>query len=178
MSRLLAVDPSVNSSGVALFVDGALVAAYSVKCPPAARSDGTAGKALAIARAICSWALSHGPAPDELVVEWPVIRAAGKSPADPNDLPGLAGVAMAVAGMLDTIGSVRLTAYKPEEWAQLSKSRDPGEAWSSQRGARIASRLTPAELARVPAQHDAVDAVGLGLHHLGRLGRVRVYPRG
>ena len=71
----------------------------------------------------------------------------------------------------------------PAEWiGQLSKvcpacrgkakkkcSECRGSAWETPRGRRIRSRLTPAELALVPDQNDAIDAVGLGLYALGRL---------
>jgi len=43
-----------------------------------------------------------------------------------------------------------------------------GSDWETPRGRRIRSRLSPAELALVPDQNDAIDAVGLGLWKLGR----------
>jgi hypothetical protein len=51
-------------------------------------------------------------------------------------------------------------------------------AWGTPRGRRIRSRLTDAEIALVPDQNDAIDAVGIGLFALGRLERVSVFSNG
>jgi hypothetical protein len=51
-------------------------------------------------------------------------------------------------------------------------------AWGTPRGRRIWLRLTEAERALCPDQNDAIDAVGLGLHALGRLEKISVFSNG
>lgn len=110
----------------------------------------------------------------ELAFEWPQVYRGAKSKGDPNDLPGLAGVGMAVAGMLPGLELVR--SPTPAQWSgQLPKSTT-GDPWASPRGQRVRSRLSPAELGLVQAQHDAIDAVAIGLWALGRLAPRRVFP--
>lgn len=53
-----------------------------------------------------------------------------------------------------------------------------GSAWETPRGRRIRSRLTPAELALIPDQNDAIDAVGIGLFALCRLEKISVFSNG
>lgn len=178
IGETLAVDPSIRSAGVALFRGGVLVAADRIRVP----DDGALGeRCLRMGHAICAWAVVQQRAcPQTLVIEWPQIYTSDKSEGDPNDLPGLAGVAMATAGALSVAVSGRLPEpmgliqFLPAEWAgQLPKSKTRKKA--SPREARIRSRLSAAESALLPAQHDAVDAVGIGLAALGRFQRLRVF---
>lgn len=174
--RLLAVDPSIRSPGVALFEGGTLIAAAVLKVPPA---EPMALRAALAARAVVGWAtlpasqVGFAVGIDAVVVEWPQWYAAGKSQGDPNDLAGLAGVGAAVAALLPY---AEVRAPVPRDWiGGLPKSRT-GDPWASPRGARVRARLTPAELALVPKSHDAIDAVGLGLWAVGRFQRARVFP--
>lgn len=171
MSRLLSVDPGIRGCGVALFVDDLLGKAEYVRntCPKGNR----AAEAESMAANIYYYA--YKDLINDLAVEWPRIYASrireGSSKEDPNDLLALAGVVSAVAGKLN----VWSTSYCPSEWkGQLTK-----EACHE----RIKSRLTPIELAILEDAskaagktyaHNVWDAVGIGLHHLGRLGKKRV----
>lgn len=185
---LLAIDPGVNSPGAALFSEGQLVGADRVPVPAsyAAMPDGQ--RWLEVARLIANWALikaEHGRI-YEVAFERPQWYAREKSKGDPNQLAGVAGVAAGVAGMLSI--HVNPLAYKvhspkPAEWiGQLSKVcpvckgkakkkcvNCRGSAWETPRGRYIRKRLSEPELALVPDQNDAIDAVGLGLWALGRL---------
>lgn len=133
-------------------------------------------------------------------------RKTGGSKGDPNQLVGIAGVAANLTGMLSTYYYIDVASPTPAEWiGQLPKvcpvckgrktaKRTDGKkgrgskivicaacdssAWGTPRGRRIRSRLTPAELALVPDQNDAIDAVGIGLWALGRLERVSVFSNG
>lgn len=99
----------------------------------------------------------------ELAIELPQVYDRARSKGDPNDLIQLAAV---VGGIVDRLG--RKTAiYLPREW----KKQVPKKIMCE----RIESRLSEVERAEVelPASAklklDVWDAVGIGLHHLGRL---------
>lgn len=176
---LLAVDPSLRSTGAALFVHGQLVAVERFR--GLTPNIDVAHRARDMARDIRDWVGSAQPT--LLAVEWPQIYRETKSKGDHNDLLGLAGVCAALAAMYpDAI----VKSYRPAEWepapkvspTRKAKRLGPidSEAFTSPRGVRVMGRLLPAERELVPMSHDAVDAVGIGLHALGRLGRARIYP--
>lgn len=168
---LLAIDPSVRSPGVALFDTrtNLLVLAARVKVPK------SPFPMMAAARAIHFWL--NARTVFQLVFEMPQIYRASKSKGDPNDLISLAGVAMAVAGLCDLSPS-EISAPTPAEWIGNIPKFTTGDVKSSPRAQRILSRLSPDELQAVPNQHDAIDAVGLGLHRLGRLEPRRAFSNG
>ncbi len=194
---LLAIDPGMNSPGVALFDPGPschLIAASRantlefVDLPDGERW-------LRVARVLFAW-VNHqmrGRERDMTVVfERPQWYARGKSKGDPNQLAGIAGVAANVTGILSTYAHpLRVMSPTPAEWigqlpktcrtCKANKKKCPackGSAWMTPRGQRIRSRLTDAELALVPDQNDAIDAVGLGLWALGRLTPRTVFSNG
>lgn len=165
---LLAVDPGIRGCGVAAFDGGRLLHAAYVKSRYA--TGNRAEEAADMARAVARWCSDLALSPRELVVEWPrvyadMIRRGSKHVAgkDPNDLLPLAGVDGALAALF--VGC-RATSYAPSEW----KGQMPKEVCH----ARTRLRLDSAEvviyvgLTKV-LDHNARDAVGLGLHHLGRL---------
>lgn len=176
---LLALDPSVRSVGVALFRRGELIAAKRIT----RKSDGAdiGQRCHAMARDVAAWAHGVHADPRCYVYEWPQVYAAVKSEGDPNDLIGLSAVGAALGGILWASAAARNTVIEivtplPAEWAgQLPKTKS-GDPWDSPRGHRIASRLDKHERARVPAQHDVLDAVGIGLFALARFERTRVFP--
>lgn len=159
---LLAIDPSINSCGIAVF-DQSLVFAKTIRVKPDTKLD-IAERcrfiALEVFRTVKHfWVL-------EIAHEWPQIYKSD-TPARANSVITMAAVNLAIDTLL--LGC-QTNSYLPAEiWGQLPKSKT-GSAWASPRGKRIKSRLSEAELKLVPDQHDVVDAVGIGLHHLGRLG--------
>lgn len=180
--ELLAIDPSIRRAGVALFREGVLVAVTTVKI---AGSEAPMGqRCLNMGHEIVEWVAGLDARPRVIAVEWPQIYRATKSPGDPNDLVGLAGVAMAVAGVLSIALAARherldVLSYTPAEWTgQLPKSTKSDGVKFSPRAKRIASHLTDDELQvwDTTRSHDAIDAVGIGLHALGRLEPIRVFP--
>lgn len=173
MSELLAIDPSIVSVGPALFRDERLVACGRITDPHP--PSGRAARALSMAERVVQWLCEHTTSSEiTLVVEWQQVYRATKSKGDPNDLIGMGFVSGAIAGLLST--PVAVLEYTPAEWiGQLPKSTRHREAFTSPRGRLIMSRLSPAERALVPRYHDSVDAVGLGLHALGRL-ILHLYP--
>lgn len=179
MADLLSLDPSINSSGVALFRDGRLTAAAQV---PARVIAGMAqgARALAMADTIVGWVIGTKAKITTVAHEWPQIYTGSKSKADPNKLVGMAVVDGAVDCMLAHIAAQRgeqfeIHTFLPAEWAgQLPKDTHKGAYWKSPRGARIWSRLDDDERAiAADVNHDAADAIGIGLHALGRLGAKR-----
>lgn len=191
---LVAVDPSLNSPGLALFGDRDLIAAdrfntLEYKELP----DGE--RWLHVARTLAGWSLRYlkeiKPELLTVVFERPQIYTRSKSKGDPNQLVSVAGVAACLVGILSVYGPVSVGSPHPADWiGQISKTCRTcganknkctvckGSAWNTPRGKRISSRLNARELALVPDQNDAIDAVGLGLFALGRLTPRVVFSNG
>ena len=91
---------------------------------------------------------------------------------NPNDLIGMIGVGMGIGYCFP---SAELHSYRPAEWTGQIPKTTGKNALKSPRAQRILSRLDEIERSLVPNQHDAIDAIGIGLHHLGRLKPVRVF---
>lgn len=172
---LLAIDPGIRSPGAALFRDGRLIAATRIRFK-IDTTQNAATRCKVAADAVLAWALASGLHWEgmSMAFEWPQIYARD-TPARANAVVTMAGVDMALATMLNCRA---LNCYLPAEvWGQLPKSTT-GKASGSPRALRIASRLDAAELALMPDQHDAIDAIGIGLHALGRLGVRRALSSG
>ena len=173
---LVAIDPSLRSSGLAIFQEGVLVYAGAVK----SRAEGDiALRALTMAAEICQRVRRVFPDDAaQVVVEWPQIYRSPKAKGDPNDLPTVAAVGVAAAALLR---AAALTSYQPCEWLNLGRRTTrpaslpkftSGDCKASPRAIRIRSRLLGPEVAVWEAirssDHDAIDAVGIGCHALGR----------
>lgn len=188
---LLGVDPGIRQCGAALFRGGVLHRAAVVKNPR--RSGHGVVEALSMAMEVNRWASAMaGQAVSSLVAERMKIYPNGKSPGDPNVcLFPLLGVQHALAGLFH--GAAQFE-YLPRDW----KGSVDGVACTL----TVRERLTAVEFERVELPASACpacrthrnaaycakgvagcgadhvyDAVGLGLKHLNRLERIRVYPR-
>lgn len=167
-STLLAVDPGIRGCGIAVFEDTSLTWAAYVK--NSLKTGCTAEAASEMASRVREVVLNKQVYPTRLALEWPRIYA-WNSKGDPNDLLALAAVDAAVAALFFAAASV---SYYPSDWKGQMK-KEPCHA-------RIRSRLLPSELtaACVGAHeakslaHNVWDAVGIGLHSLGRFDRKRV----
>lgn len=173
MSVLLAVDPSIRSSGVALFVGGVLVVARKITLSDSMRVD-----TLAVCREMSERIamFTGGRVLDEIACEWPQIYRETKSKGSPNNLLGLAAICCGVACLWPDAAAF---SYLPREWSGGVPKATKGNAKKSPRAYRIGSRLTLPGEAAIWAKtkgHDAIDAIGIGLYHLGRLTPRRVYP--
>lgn len=181
MTVLLALDPSVRSPGAAVFRNNVLVAAGKVKLPVMLASLPEGMRWQRVAEAIIEWAYSAGSCyrPEKIVYERPQIYTASKSKGDPNDLIALAAIGAAVCSWYVAKPPINqaivIETPTPAQWAGQIPKATKGSAKDSPRAKRILSRLSPIELAQAPNQHDALDAIGLGLHALGRLGIRRSY---
>lgn len=164
--NLLAIDPGLRYPAAALFRDGVLVAASRVKIPGTCHKLERGQRCLEVAKLVRAWATLPV---DELVIEWP--RTYARMRGDPADLFPLAGVGMAVAGML----MVPVSAPTAAEWIGSLPKSTSGDPLASPRGHRIWSRLSEQERSAVVLSHDSLDAIGLALWRLGRLDRQRSF---
>jgi hypothetical protein len=160
---LLALDPGLRYPAVAVFKNGVLVHASRVKVPGTSHKLAMGPRCMNVARLVNVHVSPYCPV-DELVIEWP--RCYNRMKGDPADLFPLAGIGLALAGML---GIAPDAPTAPEWIGNIPKNAGPGDPWSSARGQRIKSRLSQEELSCIIVSHDAIDAVGLGLWKLGRL---------
>lgn len=195
---ILAVDPGLRHPAAALFRHGRLRAASRVKVLTAWHKLDVAERCRLIGGAIQDWACAEGLDMDamvrayeleaacdfiraralrqergvtQVVFEKPQVYRAGRSKGDPNDLLPLFGVGSAISARLD----VETVSYTPAAWISQIKKTETGDPLKSPRGRIIWGSLSKDERDRVVLSHDALDAAGLGLHHLGRLS-TRVYP--
>jgi hypothetical protein len=192
-STTVALDPSISSCGLAIFDQTArLVAAGRVRATHPGSQPSALARSLSVAGRCFEWLLDSGVLehgrPRALVSEWPTQYAAGAAKGDRNGLSYMPAVAGALAGIVATSDKLRSTffeceyfSYEPKDWVQgTSKSVRSFDLYmDSQRGRRISSKLTPAELRILleSKSHDAGDAIGIGLHHLGRLKPTRIIDR-
>jgi hypothetical protein len=205
---LLAIDPGMNSPGVALYdiVRREVRAANALEIPSDWVTIEAGQRWRAVGDEIVRWtqnAVGGFVALTDIIFEKPHWYARHKSKGDPNQLVGIAGVAANVTGAMRTVTGIR--SPEPSEWiGQLPKvcpvcegrktaprtdgKRGRGKpricsacnnsAWGTPRGRRIWSKLTDKERAVVPDQNDAIDAVGLALYWDRRLERVSIFSNG
>jgi hypothetical protein len=154
---LLSLDPGAKVCGLALFEDGELASAWLA---------GTKGHWVQMAlNAYQSVVDRVVPEVIQTVaIERPQVYRQRLQKGDPNDLVTLALMAGALVGHF--IPQASIAEYKPREW----KGQVPKPVMQR----RIESRLSQEELGRVswPAKsyrHNVWDAIGIGLHHVGRL---------
>lgn len=170
---ILAIDPGIRGCGVALFNGRDLESVAYVR--NAAPGD-KLGAARSAAWEVKNW-LGHDAAKvDVLAGEWPQVYTVSKrGKKDPNDLLALCAIHGALSAFLPWVEPVSIL---PREWkGQMTK-----EACQH----RIAERLTTGESAIVEnylmglissLEHNVWDAVGIGLHHVGRFKPKRVFAR-
>jgi hypothetical protein len=152
---LLSVDPGVNGCGCALWSDyGRLVAAKYVRVKKHA-------DAVDQYRALAQNVRTTFDGADSLILEVPRVYQGSKQKGDPNDLVSLGVVVGLLVGVF---GKPAKTVF-PYEW----KRQLPDAVCS----ARVMSRLdeterTVIELPGKTLAHNVLDAVGIGLHGVGR----------
>lgn len=158
---MICVDPGLRGCGVACFDDGTgeLSWAGYVKNPN--KKDRGPRAHYEMASAVANM-LHRSDFDAQLVVEFPVIYP-GVSEIDPNDLVDLAGVDGALAAHMIRPETVRHVT--PREW----KGQVPKKIMNR----RVLSKLSDIEKSRIEKvgakDHNTLDAIGIGLHMLGRL---------
>ncbi len=151
---ILSIDPGLSHCGVALWTDeGYLVRAWLARSPTR-KTEGQGARIRGVVRAIGSGNVRR------IAIEVPQVYR--MSPGDPNDLIALASVVGAITHSFDAPVSM----YLPAAWKKQAK-KEVVKRW-------IEKALSPEELARIEMKpkslaHNVFDAVGIGLHHFGRL---------
>lgn len=181
---LLAIDPSLNSAGAALFKAGVLISANTLKSSAYDRKvKDEMVRCVRIANSIVYWIQechhrTRG-CPLQVACEWPQVYTSDKSEIPPKAVIPMAGVSAAILALLWTEDKTKTSkCYLPGDWVQGTKKKDSKNIYKTSRAIRIISRLSPEEKVvfdREALTHDAIDAVGIGLHHLGRLKQRRAY---
>jgi hypothetical protein len=175
------LDPGIRDCGLGLFYGQTVQWSKLVKNPKRSGNDYAACRSMALAVSIVF------PRLDTLIIEFPRIYTAGKQvkkdddgrarSTNPNDLLPLVGVGAAVAALLP---DTEIVSLYPDEWK--------GQVAKIAMNIRARGRLSEAERKTVEARdpdparphdkgHNVWDAVGIGLHHVGRLDRVRIIAR-
>lgn len=150
---LLAIDPGLHASGVALFTyDKILQRAFLVQV-----DKKLTGYAAWLKMSEAIYQIHHGT---EIAIEFPQTYGGRAARGDANDLLQLAALVGAVCAT-----GPRAWLYLPSEW----KGNLPKDV--SMR--RTTSKLSEEEKKRIdwPAKslcHNVGDAIGIGLKHLGR----------
>lgn len=175
---MLSIDPGTKTCGVAWWRNGHLLGATVAINP----LEGCGPReCAAIALEIKRWWSLEYLDPHVLALEIPQIyqRAAGKSKGDPNKIMPLFGVGTALAALFP-FAEVRFGT--PHDWkGGVKKPKSVKEPYAIK--ARVLERLSDVERNQIAwptnGRHcwDVVDAVGIGLHHLGRFERHRVFAR-
>jgi len=187
---LLSIDPATHGTACALWRDGTLIAAGYA--PNKLKEGDIVQRCAASAKAAFEWFLTQDERlrtdgyiqlPNLLVVELPQIyqRGANKTKGDPNKtcLP-LAMVDAALSALLP-LSAVR--SIEPHSWKGTTEKPKKVSEPEYVITKRVKERLTPTELAAIEwgksieRTWDIADAIGVGLHHLGRFERGRVLPR-
>lgn len=169
---MLAIDPGINVCGCALFEFGQLHKAWLARTPRAAAAEDITQRVDSMAREVIE--VIGDTRVDSIVVEWMQIYPGRRKKVDPNtSLLPLVGVVAAVSALLPA--AAQRTSYQPRAW----KGTQDGDACTR----RIERHMTEAEKGVIrdcPAglRHNVIDAVGIGLFHLGRLKKQRVISRG
>lgn len=165
---LISFDPGLREAGLAVFTNGLLTSAFLVRNPNTKDRGGRAWRAMGqtVFRTL------NSSAPNALisgvfVSEIPQVYREGKSAnVSPDDLTNLTGVVGCVIGFLDPS---EVKTYVPAEW----KGQVPKKIHND----RIEAALNMDEVkvldaVKCPASllHNVVDAIGVGLFELGRMG--------
>lgn len=157
-SRLLiAIDPGVRATGIAVYDSCRELAAAWLSC-----GDSWTETAIAARNELVTCYAPQLLAKAEIAIEVPQIYVQAKLKGDPNDLVDLALMAGCLVGLLAAPGT-RVTNYRPRQW----KGQVPKDVMVE----RIKAKLSPDERARIALpskglEHNVYDAIGIGQHHI------------
>lgn len=169
--KLISIDPSLTNSGFAEFHDGFLKYTWS---QPANKKISWQDRLIE-----CHDRLSRRGGfyrTDTVAFELPKVYTQTRGMGDPS---GLIKISVLAGVMLGVIRPTHILTYEPGQWVQgTQKSTTKKGAAISSRALRLKDRLSEAEAALVDwSDHDQIDAVCIGLHALGRWGRLRAYHK-
>lgn len=160
--NVISIDPGLRHCGAAFYVDGQLAKAHLVKNEEKhARGPMTH---LRMAEAVSKWLRLVGARTGyyTLVVEYPrIYPGSTQQKGDLNDIVELGGVVSALVAWL---------AVEPENFRALYPSEWKGQTPKDVMNERVLKRLSGEEKTTLmSSDHNTLDAVGIGLFHLGRL---------
>jgi len=169
---MIAIDPGINGCGVARFAGGYLIRAWYEE-NPTKKDAPIIDRCIGVARSVQNRVVALGlGAFREVVCEWPQVYRAGLSKGDPGDLLPLVAIGVSLCTLFPLCKSY---AYLPHAW---KGSIPKGEVYEN----RLFSRLSEEEKSKIISArsktHNILDAIGIGLHHLGRFEPKRVISRG
>lgn len=159
---LVSIDPGVHSSALAVwyaptsgFETSRGILYRAGLSTPCGGSQGATG----VFDLLASWGASQAPVVIEVPVKYPTRRSTHRD----------------VERMLAVVRELK-AAYPPASWFEVSPFGWKGNTPKGIQGARILSALTKVEHDAVTwpkkaLRHNVVDAIGIGLWRLGRLGR-------
>jgi hypothetical protein len=164
---IASIDPGINRSGLAIFRQDKLL--YATYVTGAGKGNPLAERvremAFKLANQISAYTVNT------IVTECPQIypgkTAKGSDPT--NDLIPLAQIGAWLSGYLPKLYWEQVY---PREWKSQVEKKAMNE--------RIIERLSAEERGQIQGAiyHDTIDAIGIGLHYLNRLGKVRAIARG
>jgi len=169
--HLVSIDPGYRACGVAIFFDGRL--AHAALVQSSVRLDTEGEQFVEMGRAVADYVLTHlAQVGFDVAIEYPQQYTSSPAPREPvQKLVGVIGSILAQLQARTGGLNIRSSTYRPREW----KGQVPKDVM----GRRILGRLIEEEAQSIPtlrkaALHNVIDAVGVGLHHLGRMKRIRV----
>jgi len=157
---LVAFDPALRNCGVAIYHDSWLIACTTVLN----RYTRTRGPQVwdGLAKSVHAWVT--GRVASGCAYHYATELMEGGRGGATEDLLEIHGVIGAIVGKLQATHPGLWTTYLPKQW----KGQVPKPVMLP----RIMTRLSPTELAvvaRDKPDHNAMDAIGVGLHHQARL---------
>ena len=174
---VLAIDPSINQTGAAMFISGRLTNVATIKTPKSFDKDVDIMKRCQrMAQEVMAWVHEVGRMPDSLVVEWPQVYTPAQR-RNPNTLFGLCGVNGMIAGMLSALAAsdnkrMNVISVFPRQWSNKMPKSKTGDPKNSVRARFTRRQLDAIEVLNYDMQkltHDAIDAIGIGLWSLDRM---------
>lgn len=173
---ILAIDPGIRGCGVALFEQRTSRLFRAAYIESLAKKGNMTAEAVIMAKEVRRWAAFANV--DVIAAEWPKvyasrIRAGDMDGQDPNDLIALSAVDAALAAMLDR----PVHSYYPSDWkGQMTKGACQQRIEKRLDGEEMVELIKGTTAAGRGKAHNVWDAVGIGLHHMGRFERQRVIP--
>lgn len=172
---LISFDPGLREAGLAVFTNGLLTSAFLVRNPNTKDRGGKAWLEMGgTVDIIATMAFPTGRVP-LFVSEIPQVYREGKSAnVSPDDLTNLTGVVGCVIGFLDPS---EVKTYVPAEW----KGQVPKDIHNRRIKASLSlDEVRVLDAVKCPASllHNVIDAIGVGLFELGRMGGTNARVRG
>jgi hypothetical protein len=160
--RLIAVDPGKSHIGIACFQEAELKKATILRAPRNLPLPNTIRILVEQSRVFCTDAIGAGPW-DKLVCEFPQIYGTSRQKGNQNT--SILPLILMDGALLAGLSTKEAELVEPARW---KGTIDPDIVIE-----RAKNALSPVERAKVTDNHNAWDAVGIGLWHLRRMHKQR-----